>query len=407
MFTKHVKAFTKDVDVEARTAEQIVSVFGNVDLGKDRVNFGAFKNSLERWKSGPNVLPAYFSHQWDDPFSNIAAVVDAEELPPGDSRLPDELVDVGDGTQKSLRDLGGLWVKYQFDAEGLNPKADQVFRLLEQRRLVQASFAYDIVRDRKSSNGIHDLDELDIIEVGPTLLGMNPATTLVASAKSIAAETGLSEEKVLAVLKASEKDANHTFIPSEEDDKCLLCGRGVRAMAHISRLSNTGDAELKRVQFTGSLEERQGVLHELVQGWAADNNVGNGGFYYCYLSATFDDRVVFLVEGWNDPVGEGAYFEAAFSTNEDGSIALSTPVEVVVEQVITPKNRLKDFDSLVARKQAATLKRQDDEEGTGTGNGEAGSGNPETNPETESETDKTDGELERVRLEADALELSV
>lgn len=409
MSTKTVtcKAFTKAVDEEARTVEQIVSVFGNVDLGKDRVNFGAFAGTLERWKNSPNTMPAYFSHQWDDPFSNVGGVIEAEEVPPGDERLPDDQVVTEDG--KTLRDLGGLLVKYQFDPEGQNPKADQVFRLLVARRIYQASFAYDILSNRRNSDGVNDLDELELIEVGPTLLGMNPATTLL-SAKSIAAETGLEEDQVTAVLKAAQKDANHTFIASEDDPtNCMLCGRGVRAVAHISRLANEdGPDGTKRVQFAGSIEERQDSLLELGRAWAMDNDVGNGGFYTAYLEATFESTVIFLVEGWSDPVGEGVYFEASITENEDGTIAISDPIEVVVEQNVRPKSRAKDLDYLARRKEAATILRQDDETGTGTGNGQAGNSDPETEPETNSETEVDDnGELERVQLEADALLLEV
>jgi HK97 family phage prohead protease len=153
--TKTVRAFTKAVDVEARTVEQIVSVFENVDLGKDRVKTGAFVKSLERWTSAGDPIPAIWSHMWDNPFAHIGAVIESKELPAGDPLLPEE-----------ISELGGLWVKYLVDEE---PFADKVLDLLSKRRVREASFAYDVVEEKRNSDGTTDLIELEIIEVGPTL----------------------------------------------------------------------------------------------------------------------------------------------------------------------------------------------------------------------------------------------
>lgn len=401
-------AYTKAVNEADRTVEQIVSVFGNVDLGGDRVVRGAFANTLEQWKSSPNTMPAYFSHQWEDPFANIGGVTEAEELAPGDARLPNDQVVTEDG--KTLRELGGLLVKYQFDEEGLNPFADQVFRLLAKRRIVQASFAYDIVSKNRNSDGTQDLTELKLIEVGPTLLGMNPATTLLASSRKSIAElakaSGLDEKDVELVMKAA-KDISHTFISSNDDPtRCSFCGKTRTAVAHLNTLSDDTGHGMKTASFVGSVEVRQEAIFELGRSWAMENDIGNGGYYCTYLVATFDDRAIFLVEGWSDPIGEGRYFEAAVTTNDDGTYSMGEPEEVVVETTVVPKLRnLTPSAKKTARnaKEAATI-ANDEEEGTGSGNGETGNGNPETSPETESESeeDEDDGEAERMRLEAEA-----
>ena len=70
----------------------------------------------------------------------------------------------------------GLHVRYRLDD---TPIARQVYRLLKERRVREHSFAYDVVRARPGEDGTNELLELDIIEVGPTLKGANPATELL------------------------------------------------------------------------------------------------------------------------------------------------------------------------------------------------------------------------------------
>lgn len=399
METKTVtcKAFTKAVDVENRTVEQIVSVFGNVDLGKDRVIAGAFAKSLDEWNASDDVLSAYFSHQWEDPFANLGGVIESAELLPGDSRLPNDRVVTEDG--KTLRELGGLLVKYQFDPEGKNPFADQVFWLLSERRITQASFAYDVVDSKRNSDGTTDLLELKLHEVGPTLLGMNPATTLLASSRKsiieLAEMSGLSEEQVQSVMEAASKSAVET--------------------------TESEAAAKSAVSFVGSIEERQSQIAELASGWAEDSNVANGGLFACYLEATFSDRAVFMVEGWDDPYGQGKYFEASIVDNDDGTISLGDPTEVVIEQSTRPKSfasssacdlvhvmHARKQQTTAKRKEAATLSNQDEGAITDQVTSEARKGNEKgTTPEVKTTSEDNAGEAERLRMEAEFLLLEV
>lgn len=133
----------------------IVSVFGNVDFAGDRVMPGAFKASLQRWKSSGDPVPILWSHAWDDPFAHIGFVTDAIE------------------TNVGLQITGKLDVD--------KPFAKQVFDLLVARRVKEFSFAYDIVREQRASDSANELLELDLIEVGPTLKGCNPETELLAT----------------------------------------------------------------------------------------------------------------------------------------------------------------------------------------------------------------------------------
>lgn len=210
MKTKTYKANVKAVnDAPDGTFEALVSVFGNVDHAGDRVVKGAFAKSLERWGQSGDPIPVVFSHRWDDLDAHIGKVLTAEET--------DE----------------GLLVTAQLDIED-DPAAAKVHRLLKDRRIREFSFAYDVL-DEKAANGANELLELDIIEVGPTLKGMNPETVLVAAKNR--------QRKVYAPV-------------------------------------------------AGSVEQRQATIRDAVNAWAraqAENA-------YAYVEATFDDAVVFEVE---------------------------------------------------------------------------------------------------------------
>jgi HK97 family phage prohead protease len=260
------RAYIKSVNETDRTVEQIVSVFGNVDYGNDRVVLGAFKNSLERWAASGDPIPAIWSHTWDDPFAHIGAVIEARELVPGDPLLPAE-----------IRDLGGLFTKYRVDDK---PFAGQVFDLLKERRVREASFAYDVLKERRAPDGANDLLELDLIEVGPTLKGMNPMTQLLSMKnvrEALTAELGAgwnvagkTEEEVDAAVKRALEKAGvmpHTFIPGD-DDRCTVCGLTRNTVGHLNLLEREAEGEKAWVNVAGSIEEIQEQVYEAAFEWA-------------------------------------------------------------------------------------------------------------------------------------------
>jgi HK97 family phage prohead protease len=146
----------KAIPGRAGEFEALFSVFGNVDLGGDRVVKGAFAKSLAKWQESGDPIPVYWNHQWDDPFANIGGI------DPSDAKETDD----------------GLWGKVAIDMD--NPFAVQVYNLLEKRRVKEFSFGYQVIDSEKADDGATDLLELDIFEVGPTLKGMNPETQLLA-----------------------------------------------------------------------------------------------------------------------------------------------------------------------------------------------------------------------------------
>jgi HK97 family phage prohead protease len=143
--------------------EALVSVFGNVDYGGDRVVKGAFAKSLARWEEKGDPIPVIWNHMWENPEAHIGKVN------PGDA------VETADG----------LLVKGYLDMD--NPFAAQVYRLLSERRVKEFSFGYNLLDSEKKSGALN-LTEIDLFEVGPTLKGMNPATELLA-VKALAAAT--------------------------------------------------------------------------------------------------------------------------------------------------------------------------------------------------------------------------
>lgn len=174
---KSYPANFKALDESSGTFEAIVAVFGNVDLIGDRVVKGAFQKSLGEWKESGDPIPVIWSHMWSDPNAHIGKTLEAEER--------DE----------------GLWVKGQLDMD--DPFAAKVFKLMQERRVKEFSFAYDIEDEAKAEDGANDLRELKLIEVGPTLKGMNPATQLLA-AKTLAAAAGIKAGRVLSAKNESD-----------------------------------------------------------------------------------------------------------------------------------------------------------------------------------------------------------
>lgn len=160
-----------DIDDEG-IFEAVVSVFDNVDRGGDIVRPGAFRKSLEHWKTSGSPIPVYWSHRLDSPDMNIGQVIEATELAGGDRMIPSW---AGDW----VRAHGGLYVKARLDPFGMGA---QVRHLLKERRVRQFSFSYDVVREQRSKdNESNELLELALHEIGPTPIGMNALTELISA----------------------------------------------------------------------------------------------------------------------------------------------------------------------------------------------------------------------------------
>lgn len=183
-----VKAAGESDGLDPGQFTALVSVFGNEDSVGDVVMPGAFTKTLADWQAKGDPIPVIWSHDWSDPFSHIGHVVKAEETP------------------------DGLQVTGQIDLD--NPKAEQVYRLLKGRRVTQFSFAYDIedaAPAEQDGNDVFQLKQLKLHEVGPTLIGANQETELLA-AKAAGLEQGLKEGRVLAAKHITALKDAHTAI---------------------------------------------------------------------------------------------------------------------------------------------------------------------------------------------------
>lgn len=156
--------------------EAIVSVFGVPDSVKDIVMPGAFSDSLNAWaerntKFGNNI-PILWSHRMDDPRYNIGYVLSASEVGPADERIPKSAT-------PEVQANGGLWIKGQLDIDSAaSDIALQARKLLQQRRVVQFSFAYDIQKAIPNEDGYLELHKLWLHEVSPTQVGAHQMTDL-------------------------------------------------------------------------------------------------------------------------------------------------------------------------------------------------------------------------------------
>ena len=151
-----IKAAGVNEGTEEGVFEAIVAAY-NLDSVGDKILPGAFADTLLAWAKSGDPIPVYWSHRMDDPDYNIGYVLEAQE------------------TEE------GLWVKAQIDFD--SPKATQVYRLLKGRRVTQFSFAYDVDEGawvETDERGYYELRKLTLHEVGPTPIGANQETELLA-----------------------------------------------------------------------------------------------------------------------------------------------------------------------------------------------------------------------------------
>lgn len=167
------KSFTAEVKASAEQPGEFkarVAVFGNVDKVGDKIVKGAFQGTLQPPPAGRGLPPIVWSHRWDVP--PIGETLSAVE------------------TEKGLEIKGRLFVG---DGED-HAIARQVYAGMKTGVLREFSFAYDVL---ESSDEVQDgeetrvLKQLELYEVGPTLVGVNPETELLAAAKSVELLTGL------------------------------------------------------------------------------------------------------------------------------------------------------------------------------------------------------------------------
>lgn len=203
-FTAPVYGFKALDGADDGIFEAIVAVFGNVDHIGDRVHEGAFTDTLKAWKASGDPIPVIFSHKWDDLDAHLGEVLEAKELSPGAKELPAELAD-----------NGGLWVRGKMDLGADEPFARRLWKRMKRRLVKEFSFSYSVPEGGEHmKDGVNELTKLDLIEVGPTLAGMNGSTALLSAkargelAKAVGLPPSAVSEAVaeLEVLGTSQRD---------------------------------------------------------------------------------------------------------------------------------------------------------------------------------------------------------
>jgi hypothetical protein len=131
-----------------------VSAFGNEDLNGERVLKGAFKRTIQALKDAGKMLPVVWSHQHDQ--------VPIGEIDPNDIRETD----------------AGLVVAGKFFLD--DPEALSVWKAMRRGLITAWSFAFTPVEERVGKDGVREIMDLDLYEVGPTLIGANPEAQTIA-----------------------------------------------------------------------------------------------------------------------------------------------------------------------------------------------------------------------------------
>jgi HK97 family phage prohead protease len=171
--------------------EAFVSVMDVKDSYGDVVRPGAFDDTLAEWRESGNPIPVVWSHGYYDVENHIGYVLEAE--------------------QRTIREKTGLWVKGQLDTGPDDRVARKVAKLFRGRRITQFSFSYDVIEGSMGHSeawgDYYDLRKLGLYEVGPTLIGANQDTELLAAKalREIAAEI-----KAGRVLSAKNEDLLRT-----------------------------------------------------------------------------------------------------------------------------------------------------------------------------------------------------
>jgi len=199
------KDFKADIEVKAPTElypngffTAVVSVFNNVDLVNDRVMPGAFRDSIKAFADQGKNIPVVWSHEWDDAENFIGKVTQAIET------------------------SEGLLVKGSFFN---TPKAQIVRQLLQEKVITEFSFAYDVVESEIAYDGVTELKKLNILEVGPTLKGANPATRLLEAKSGDQLDKGSTESTTSS--ESSEKSSESAETVNNENLTVKLEERGL------------------------------------------------------------------------------------------------------------------------------------------------------------------------------------
>lgn len=182
------RALTKDD--EPGTHEAIFAVIGNVDSYGDRIVSGALDKTLSPPPEGRGMPPEVWSHEWRTP--PIGVTLEAREVSGAEA---DEIAG------RSLGIPGGIYAKGRLLVNQGIEVADHVWAAMTATggdgrsplrefsfgyRTVRASFVEEPDEPMAWFGEVRELEEIELYEWGPCLLGANPATALLSAKNRIA-----------------------------------------------------------------------------------------------------------------------------------------------------------------------------------------------------------------------------
>ncbi len=199
----------KTTDDELGQISGYLSVFGNVDEGKDRVLPGAFKrtlqNSEKRMTTGGKkfLFPVLWQHDQTQPIGGCFA---------------------------ASEDSTGLFVKFQLDLN--TQKGREAYSGYKAGYMDQLSIGYDVVDSGYDAKGVRDLKELRLWEGSAVTFAMNTLATVngvkstsqmeAKEGRAISAATGAVLQTHIDRLKGHAQDLNNaaddlaTFLQGSE-----------------------------------------------------------------------------------------------------------------------------------------------------------------------------------------------
>lgn len=210
----------KGLDPEARTFKGYAAVTGNLDDGKDIIDRGAFKKTLQ--EQGHRVKVFYIHDFWEP----IGKPLDLQEVPR--SRLPKAL-------QEEWPDAtGGLYVHGYISETN---RGNDALTLMRDKVLDELSIGYEVVKAEELEDGpdgemVRHLKEIKLMDVSPVPLAMNPAA-IVTDVKDLVAAFAAKEDAAWMALNSPtegyaqvrinfDKDGNPTggvIMPTEDVEK--------------------------------------------------------------------------------------------------------------------------------------------------------------------------------------------
>lgn len=194
-------------DSDPGTFEAIFAVIGNVDSYGDRIVPGAFTKTFSAPPEGRGMPPVVWSHEWRTP--PIGATLEAREITgqeaneiagrdlgiPGGAYARGQLL-VGQGIEVAEHVWAALNAK---GGDGRPPLREFSFGF----RTVRASFVEEPDEPNAWFGEVRELEELELYEWGPCLLGANPATALLAAKSRIAGHVKTSAAAAAGAASAS------------------------------------------------------------------------------------------------------------------------------------------------------------------------------------------------------------